>query len=563
MLKRSVSIGLICALALSMAVVAGAQQAPVPVVRMGNAIELGDDLWVDFGGGAELRFQFSHNPDFESDIQDRPPARATHATTPHGGTSDIWFLQAQLSADAQYKKHLRFQVMMRATKTIDGNRIDDGFSDIGDSPANRVFDTASDRNLDCGTEIGQIDPDTGEVVRDDDGEVETVAVSDSGCTQRNTWNLERMWIDYQLQGTPLRFRLGADFWTHDEAALVADDDVRAAVYATFGDLELHAAVVLNSEAQRIGLSNDNDRIYYNFRVRYDMKPFRFALAATYHRDRFDQDQETDTILLMPSAAGSLGIISGMVQPMFNFGSVDANDGIDYDVKSFGFIGIVRANLAGGKIRPFLGFVYGTGDDDPNDDDLEGFFVMPFNEIAPYTASSHFSVYNRTQSGGARDVQTPALANIGSGFEFLHTVANPFHDRPGNDLHAGVDSTYSNPGTIHIAPGVTVDLTKGHRVSFMYIYRALTDSELIEQELLDREEVATDVDKSMTHELAVDYQWTPSPYFDLRLFGSAMFLGNGGKDIAEAQDCDEATDGLQPCSGEDVALHGEIRVRARF
>ncbi|PON11945.1 hypothetical protein C2W62_42190 [Candidatus Entotheonella serta] len=380
------------------------------------------------------------------------------------------------------------------------------------------------------------------------------------------WNLERMWIDYRLQNTPLRFRLGADFWIHDEASLVADDDPRVAVYATFGDLELHAAIVLQQESLRLGLSNDNDNIFYNFRVRYDVKPFRFTLAATYFRNRFNQSQETDTFLLMPSVAGSIGILSGMIQPMAVFGSVDANGGTDYDVSAFGFIGILRANLAGGKMRPFLAFIYGTGDDDPNDEDLEGFFVMPFNEIAPYTSSSHFSVFNRVQSGGARDVQTPALANIGSGFEFLHTVANPFHDRPGNDLHGlgtpnAANSAYSNPGTIHIAPGVTLDLAKGHRLSLMYIYRALTDSELIEAELARREGVTVNVDESMSHELAADYQWAPSRHFDLRVFGSAMFLGDGGKDIAGAQVYDNVTG--RRCEGEEVALHGEIRLRARF
>ncbi len=461
MLKRRVRIGLISALALLMAGVAVAQQAPVPVVRMGNAIELGEDLWVDFGGGAELRYQFSHNPDFESDIRDRPSSRSNTATSPHGGTADIWFAQAQLSVDAQYKKHLRFQIMMRNTMTWDGNRIDNGIAFGGDD---QTFDDG--RNLNCQAVTTLAD---GTEIRSDNDD----------CFQRNTWNLERLWIDYQLHNTPLRFRLGADFWTHDEAALVGDDDPRVAVFATFGDLELHAAIVLQQESLRLGLANDNDNVFYNFRVRYDAKPFRFTLAATYFRDRYDQNQETDTFLIMPSVAGSIGILSGMIQPMAVFGSVDTNAGTDYDVSAFGFIGILRANLAGGKVRPFLAFIYGSGDDDPNDEDLEGFFVMPFNEIAPYTASSHFSVFNRTQSGGARDVQTPALANIGSGFEFLHTVANPFHDRPGNDLHPGANTAYSNPGTIHIAPGVTLDLSKGHRLSLMYIYRALTDSELIE------------------------------------------------------------------------------------
>ncbi len=552
MLKRSMRIGLICALALSIAAIAVAQQAPVPVVRMGGAIELGEDLWVDFGGGAELRYQFVHNPDFESDIQDRPPARANKTTTPHTGSADIWFAQAQISVDAQYKKHLRFQVMMRSTMTWDGNRIDDGVDLDGDSPADRVFGSASDRNLAC-----------------NNGDFVTGA-----CDQRNTWNLERLWIDYTLPNTPLRFRLGADFWTLDEAALVADDDPRAGVYAKFDNLELYAGIVLENESMRIGLSNDNDNIMYQFRVRYDMKPFRFGVSAAYFRHRYDRDssgvsEKTDTLLLMPSVAGSFGIISGYIQPMFNFGSMDAQDGnpaTNYDVKSFGVAGAVTVNLAGGKIRPLLAFFYGTGDDDEMDGDLEGFFTNPARSIAPFSGNSHTSVFTSSSSGGARDVQTPALANLGSGFEFLHTVSNPFNDRVGNTIHSGVNTTYSNPGTLWIAPGVRIDLTQGHRLDLYYIYRGIIDSELVEAELVNREGAnpnTIDIGKSMTHEFAATYTWTPSPHFDLRVFGSAVSLGGGGKDIAEAQDCDETVVGLQPCDGDEIALHGEIRLRARF
>ena len=128
MLKRYVCMGLICALALSVAAVAGAQTVPQPVVRMGQSIELADDVWVNFIGQGDIRFQSTHNRDFESDIRDRTPSRDNTSTVPHGGSGDIWYMEARFGADMQYKKHLKLRVLMENQMTWDGNRIDNGFT---------------------------------------------------------------------------------------------------------------------------------------------------------------------------------------------------------------------------------------------------------------------------------------------------------------------------------------------------------------------------------------------------------------------------------------------------
>jgi hypothetical protein len=247
--------------------------------------------------------------------------------------------------------------------------------------------------------------------------------------------------------------------------------------------------------------------------------------------------------------------------MFVFGSVDSNipGEPDYDVSAFGFIGQVELKL--GKIRPFLAVVYGSGDDDTGDGDLEAFNPLPQGEITLTTGSPYFSMFDIASSWGARDVFPPAAVNLGSGFEFMHTVGNPWNTRVGNMLHSGVNSAYSNPGALLLAPGVTLALAKGHELDLFYIYRRVMDTEVLEQELLAREGVAVNVDESMTHELAAVYSWTPSPWFDVRLFGTAIIPSSGVKDIASAQVCDNATG--QRCEGEDVAFTGEFRVRFRF
>jgi hypothetical protein len=247
--------------------------------------------------------------------------------------------------------------------------------------------------------------------------------------------------------------------------------------------------------------------------------------------------------------------------MFIFGTVDTPDPAqpDYDVKAYGFIGKVEANL--GRIRPFLAVVYGSGDGDPQDTDLGAFSPLPQREITLTTGSPYFSVLTNSSSWGVRDTFPPATVNLGSGFEFLHSVGNPWSDRVGNGLSPGINTTYSNPGVLLLAPGAKIALMKGHSLDVYYIYRRVMETEPIEQELLNREGVAVSVDKSMTHELAAQYSWVPSPWFDVRLFGGVVIPDSGVKDIASAQVCDIATGAR--CKGEDVALHGEIRVRARF
>lgn len=531
MLKRHVCMGLICALALSIAAIAGAQQVPQPVVRLGNAIEIGDDVWVDFIGQGDIRFRTNHNTDFESDIRDRVPSRSNTSTVPHTGTGDIWWMEARIGANMQYQKMLKFQVLLENQMTWDGNRIDNDFT-LGGEDTN--FEDG--RNVNCG-EFGDL------------------------CTQRNTWNLERLWIEYTMPNTPLRFFVGADLWTTDPAGVNGDDDPRAAIYATFGNLELSAAVVMQTTSLRQGLTNDNDDLYYNFGAKYESKPWSFAVDASYFRYRFDQAFDVDTVSIRPSVVGKMGMFSFLVQPMFVFGSVDSNvaGAPNYDVAGFGFIGQVQLTL--GKFNPVLAVVYGSGDDDPDDGDLNAFAPTPHREITLTTGQKQFSMFDIASSWGARDVFPPAAVNLGTGFEFMHSVGNPWNDRAGNTLSPGADTTYVNPGVLLIAPGVNIALAKGHELDLFYIYRRVMDTEPLELELLAREGVSVNVDESMTHELGAIYSWTPNPWFDVRVYGTAVIPSSGVEDIASAQVCDNATGA--PCEGEDVAMYGELRVRARF
>jgi hypothetical protein len=546
MMRRMTRLILASALVLAVVSIAAAQQVPQPVTRMGDWVEVGNEVFMNIIATNDWRYQTTHNYDFENDIQDRTASRSPQATVTHQGSGDFLFGEIRFGVDMRYQKNLRMRVLLENQMVFDGNRIDNGFSNTGDAPATQEF--ADGRNLSC---------------------------NDSGnCVNRNTWNLERAWIDYSFPGTPLRMRVGADLWFTDPAGVIGDDDPRIALYADLGpkkQVQLYAAAVIQTESLRLGLTNDNDDIYYNFGAQYKTQALVFALDLTYFRFRWQgaqgrafAGQKIDSVLIRPSVTGNLGLVSFLLQPMVVAGNADsstATGNVGHNILGWSVVAQAEVNL--GPVRPFLAFLFGSGDDKPADSDLRSFSPLPQREISLMTATRYFGVFTNSPSMGVRDYFPPAAVNIGSGFEFLHTVSNPFSDRVGNTLTPGLTSTYNNPGLLVIAPGVKFFPVKGHELDFFYIYRAVIETAPIEAELLANGYGPVSVSKSMTNELALMWTWTLNPHFDIRAFGAIAIPGSGAKDIASAQDCDFNTAGLQPCGGSDPALFGELRFRGRF
>jgi hypothetical protein len=136
------------------------------------------------------------------------------------------------------------------------------------------------------------------------------------------------------------------------------------------------------------------------------------------------------------------------------------------------------------------------------------------------------------------------------------VGNPFNDRVGNTSHAGINSTYSNPGVLLLMGGLKAAPIKGHELWAAYLYRAMVDAELVEQAL------GVSVNKTQYHEIHAGWEWTLNRHFDIRLAGSVVLPGEGSKDIAETVFTCGNT-GTARCQGEDVALTGEARFRVLF
>jgi len=106
------------------------------------------------------------------------------------------------------------------------------------------------------------------------------------------------------------------------------------------------------------------------------------------------------------------------------------------------------------------------------------------------------------------------------------------------------------------------LAKGHEFVGWYVCRGMVNTTLLAVAFAP-ELAGRGIGTAQIHELGGYYQWTVNPYFDIRLAGNLAFLGSGFKDLARLADCDLATPGVQACDGNNLALKGEVRFRARF
>jgi hypothetical protein len=580
MLKRLTQVVLVGVIVLAGAVLATAQQTTQPVVRLGNFLEAGNDVFMHIIGTADMRYRTVQNWDFEKSVRDRPGSRSPSDTTVHEGDSDLLYAELRLGVEAQYQKNLSLTLLFEHQQVFDGNLVDDR-ANTGNPGGTDVFGRAA-------------------------------------STENPGFHIERFWIDYLFPGTPLHVRVGADLWAQDQAGLVGDDDPRLALLFESGNVGAMAAAVYQFESQRLGLENDNDFIYYTFSGWYTLKPHKFQADVTYFRDRFlgadtgssaiaarpglgFRGQKTDSALIMASWSGTLGPVRALVQGNILTGTAEGGTaglppvvtpGRHYDILAGSAVAYAEAHL--GMVRPFVGVVFGTADGDPNDGKLHGFATLPVPDITLITATPFFSHLDTSNAFAPRDYSCPArlqgLRNAvpggttpaglprpssaigttvlaagvaGSGAaDCAHSTGNPFNDRIGLPSHLGIVTTYSNPGTIVVPAGIRVFPLKGHEITGWYVYRAMVKTNLLEvafaPELGGRE-----IHKTQYHEVGGYWLWTLNPYFDIRLSGNIAIPGEGYKDMAQLADCNPAATGVQACEGNDVALTGEARVRARF
>jgi hypothetical protein len=378
--------------------------------------------------------------------------------------------------------------------------------------------------------------------------------------------------------------------------------------------------VIETESQRIGLTNDNDLIYYTFSFGYSLKPHRFQVDVVYNRDRFsgadtaaqpNQGQKQDTVLIMTSWTGTVGPFRGLLQGALLTGRdhggvtripAGVPPGRAYDVFAGSVVGYGEVHL--GVVRPFVFGLFATGDGNPADRKLHGFnpyssrttgLITGTGYLAHMDTSQAFArdyscpgrfqgfstvgvpgIPGRTAAGAAVDPRHIGVevteATAATGFtECGHTVSAPFNDRIGNSSHLGIDTPYSNPGTLTGAVGLRVFPLKGHELNGWYLYRGWVNSKLVNVAFAP-ERAARGTGAIATtewHEIGSSWIWTLNPHFDIRVLGNIGIAGEGYRDLAHLANCSPggAITGSYAttarCGAKNLALTGEARFRARF
>src|SRR5262245_50968573 len=624
-MKRRAQIALIGVVLLAVASWAAAQGTlqvpsgtPQPAMRFGNFIEVGNDILMHIIATNDFRYNTTTNWDFERKVRDRVSSRNPMDTIAQSGESDVFWMLSRFGVDFRYQKSTEVQIVMEQRTNLDGNTADDRMNSANPG----------------GTDI----------------------FGRAASTENKGYSCRYCWLEYKFEGTPLRMRVGFDLWQVDQAGLIGDNDPRFALFADFGDLDVMGAAVYQFESQRIGLTNDNDLLYYTFSAGYNLRPHRFQLDVIYTRDRFNgadtgnangavqfRGQKNDGVLVAGSRSGRAGRVRALVQGMVVLGHATgangegiARAGLDevrgadsgYDIFAGGVVAYGEVDL--GFVRPFVGFIWGTADGDPTDHKLHGFNPLGFATTTQLTGTTWFSHLDTSNTLSSRDYACPArfqglgvnpaapgvatantgasgipgrpatptgtlplsptnnpkqviagqqnpyatgieITNSSPGAGFIecgHTVTNPYNDRLGATSHLGIESPYSNPGTMVIPVGVRVFPAKGYEMNAWYMYKAMVNTALLEAafapELASR---GGGIRKHQYDEIGGSVLWTLNPNFDIRVAGNVAFAGGGSLDLAHLGNCNTGGRGAYGssarCGGKDAALRGEVRFRARF
>jgi hypothetical protein len=547
-MKRAIAVVLAYVLALSLISVAMAAEdsTPKPVVRMGDWVEVGDDLFVNFIITNTMHYQTTTNLDFEGDIQDGTATLEGSSSNLYVGSGDHFQNEGRIGFDVMYKKNLKAQVLYETQTVYDGSMIDDA----GD----------------------------------------------------NAVHIERFWVDYKFANTPFRARVGAWLYGPDIGQLRNDDDPGLHLFAEFGNFEFKFGAIIEEESSLAfdgrtanvpnRVTNDNDNIHYEFLFNYTSKPHTFCLCVFWDRDRMEQGKgqtEMDYIQVMPGWEGSFGPIQAMAQAMIGFGKAkDAGfDNIidpaarptrdELDIFTWGFMAAAEFDL--GKIRPVLGIIIGSGDDDPSDDALNGYSAFTTDEVTNTGTVVGFDVAaDGWGIDGEFKFDPPAQASIGgSRANFLKGSSGVFNTRLGWNAHRDVQggtsdnpawstNPFSNPGTLKALAGVKFLPLEAHEIGLWYVYGAMLEPDMLNQAseagvAAYREAITgnvIDFSSSLFHEIGAHWTWSLNKHFQIQPLAFVVIPNQGIQDIASTVAC-----GTQPCEGEDVAVVARLQFRATF
>src|SRR5574339_50262 len=97
-LAQLTHIGVLLLVSASLAV-AQQQQALQPVTRLGNFIEVGNDVFMHIIATMDARYKTIENGDFDSDVRDRTISRNPTDTAQHEQEGDLYYAELRFGAD--------------------------------------------------------------------------------------------------------------------------------------------------------------------------------------------------------------------------------------------------------------------------------------------------------------------------------------------------------------------------------------------------------------------------------------------------------------------------------
>ena len=399
----------------------------------------------------------------------RPLSRSPTSTAQHETEGDLFYAELRFGADFRYQKNLTFQLLFENQSVFDGNLIDDR-SNTSNPGGTDVFGRAA-------------------------------------STENPGFRVERFWMRYKFEGTPVTLFVGAELKKVSQAGIFGNDDPGIGLEAEFGNLELSAKAYIERESQRLGLQNDNDLVSYVFTAAYDLRPHRFGFDVVYFRDRFfgadtaavgcDRPdigctgQKSDSVWIDASWTGRFGPVRGAAARQRDSGDGGrrhrgtAGTGVlagrEYDIFAGSVIGYVEVDL--GVVRPFVLGVYGSADGDPRDRQLHGFGdVQPQGDSTQWATGMLAHLDKSSAAGGtaglfvsgavargadrtrprttpmplaraSRRTRLRALLLVLPLHECYHTVSNLWNARPGEQLARGDRDHLLEPGDAACLGGV--------------------------------------------------------------------------------------------------------------
>src|SRR5437764_8053472 len=152
---------------------------PQPAMRLGNFIEVGNDVLMHIIATADFRYNTTTNFDFEHQVRDRTSTRNPVSTAEQTGESDNFWMLSRFGVDFRYQKSTEVQIVLEQRTQLDGNTTDDRLNSTNPGGTD-VFGRAA-------------------------------------STENKGFFCKYCWLDYKFEGTPLRIRVGFDQWLTDQA----------------------------------------------------------------------------------------------------------------------------------------------------------------------------------------------------------------------------------------------------------------------------------------------------------------------------------------------------------